>query len=300
MLVTFASRPTHPQAKDAVDETMNFEWGSSKVLREIEIKKLSVAKLKSHLEARDEPVTGNKKQLIERLENSLEDERLRGIAYTEDLEAEFVLNADLEERGSVYVVGSNQFGQLGLGDLIPRAFFTVVPSTRGIGVRHVAAGNNLSYAVTEDHDVYVWGGAGTGPMGLNQEMQDIQEYQKYVNPELVEDLMGEEGVQVSVGSSHASAVSKGGDCYVWGYGKCGALGLGNFKNQLIPAVVTGFGDTDQVKVVTCGENHTCCLTDKGEVYTWGHVSDGRLGLGARERVGVPEEEKVRLRARNAA
>lgn len=164
----------------------------------------------------------------------------------------------------------------------------------------MAAGNNLSYAVTEDHDVYVWGGAGTGPMGLNQEMQDIQEYQKYVNPELVEDLMGEEGVQVSVGSSHASAVSKGGDCYVWGYGKCGALGLGNFKNQLIPAVVTGFGDTDQVKVVTCGENHTCCLTDKGEVYTWGHVSDGRVGLGARERVGVPEEEKVRLRARNAA
>jgi alpha-tubulin suppressor-like RCC1 family protein len=129
-------------------------------------------------------------------------------------------------------------------------------------------------------------------MGLNQEMQDIQEYQKFVNPELVEDLIGEEGVQVSVGSSHASAVSKGGDCYVWGYGKCGALGLGNFKNQLIPAVVTGFGDTDQVKIVACGENHTCCLTDKGEVYSWGHVSDGRLGLGARERVGVSDEEKV--------
>ena len=235
--------------------------------------------------------SGNKRQLIEKLENSLEEERLRGIAYTEDLEAEFVLNADLEERGSVYVVGSNQFGQLGLGDLISRPFFTVVPKTRGMGVRHVAAGNNMSFAVTEDHDVYVWGGAGTGPMALNQTMENLTYDQKYVNPMLVEDLIGEEGVQISIGSSHASAVSKGGDCYVWGYGKCGALGLGNFKNQQIPAVVTGFGDTDQIKTVQCGENHTCALTDKGEIYAWGHVADGRLGLGARERVGVPDEEK---------
>ena len=104
------------------------------------------------MEARDEPSTGNKRQLIERLENSLEEERLRGIAYTEDLEAEFVLNADLEERGSVYVVGSNNAGQLGLGDLISRETFTVVPATRGMGVRHVAAGYDVSFAVTEDHD----------------------------------------------------------------------------------------------------------------------------------------------------
>jgi hypothetical protein len=56
-------------AADAVDETTNFQWGSSKVLRDVDIKTLSVAKLKNHLEARDEPVTGNKKQLTERLEN---------------------------------------------------------------------------------------------------------------------------------------------------------------------------------------------------------------------------------------
>jgi alpha-tubulin suppressor-like RCC1 family protein len=283
----------------AMDDVAQMEWGSAKVLRDIEIKKLSVSKLKNHLEARDESVVGNKKQLIERLEFSLEEERLRGIAYTEDLEAEFVLNADLEERGSVYAVGSNNFGQLGLGDLVSRPYFTVVPATRGMGVRHVAAGNNLSFAVTEDHDVYVWGGAGSGPMGLhlniNQKDEttaDMTAWQKYVNPQLIEDLIGEEIVQVSVGSSHATAVSKGGDCYVWGYGKCGALGLGTFNNQQVPAVVVGFGDTDQIKLVQCGENSTCTLTEKGEVYSWGHVADGRLGIGARERVGVPVEERI--------
>ena len=154
-------------AEQAVDPDANFQWGSSKVLRDVDIKKLSVAKLKNHLEARDEGVSGNRKQLVDRLENSLEGERLQGIAYTEDLEAEFVLNADLEERGSVYSVGSNNFGQLGLGDLVSRPFFTVVPQSRGMGVRHVAAGASAGFAITEDHDVYVWGGGGTGPMGLN-------------------------------------------------------------------------------------------------------------------------------------
>ena len=271
---------------------MEFEWGNAKVLRDQDLKKLSVVQLKNHLEARDEAATGNKRQLISRLENSLEEERLRGVAYTEDLEAEFVLNADLEERGSVYGCGSNHTGQLGLGDLLPRHVFTVIPATRGMGVRHVCCGYDVSFAVTEDHDVYVWGGAGAGPMGLNKPMEDITSHKKFVNPQLVEDLIGEEAVQVNVGSSHASAVSKGGDCYVWGYGKFGALGLGGFKNQLIPAVVTGFGDTDQIKVVCCGENHTAALTEKGEVYAWGHVADGRLGIGARERVGVPEGEKI--------
>ena len=90
-----------------------------------------------------------------------------------------------EERGSVYSVGSNNSGQLGLGDLIPRSTFTVLPSTRGMGVRHVAAGYNLSFACTEDHDVYVWGGAGSGPMGLaaSASSTDNSGFLKYVNPQ---------------------------------------------------------------------------------------------------------------------
>lgn len=91
------------------------------------------------------------------------------------MEAEFLQAQEVEERGAVYSVGSNQFGQLGLGDLESRSFFTVVKNgpcdTRGRGVRHVAAGNSLSFAVTEDHEVFVWGGAGTGPMGLNKSME---------------------------------------------------------------------------------------------------------------------------------
>lgn len=42
--------------------------------------------------------------------------------------------AVLEESGSVYSVGLNDRGQLGMGDLLPRHKFTVLPTTRGKNV----------------------------------------------------------------------------------------------------------------------------------------------------------------------
>ena len=40
-------------------------------------------------------------------------ERLQAIAYTEAQESEFQISKDLEERGSVYAVGTGAAGQLG-------------------------------------------------------------------------------------------------------------------------------------------------------------------------------------------
>jgi hypothetical protein len=116
----------------------DYLWGSAQVLADVVIGHLSRHHLKNHLEARDLSIEGTKHELVVRLESSIEEERLAGQAYTEALEAEFLMNVDLEERGSVYAIGSNQFGQLGLGDTTHRNTFTVVPQSRGIGVRHVA------------------------------------------------------------------------------------------------------------------------------------------------------------------
>ena len=76
-------------------------------------------------------------------------------ARADAADAEFELGADLEERGSVYVVGANSAGQLGLGDVAPREHFTVVPESRGAGVCFVSAGSDIVFGVTEDHDVLV-------------------------------------------------------------------------------------------------------------------------------------------------
>lgn len=143
------------------------EWGSAECVNEAGIENLSRRELRNHLEARDLSTTGTRLELIERLRASIAEEQLNNFAYKETIDTEFLIQADLEERGSVYTIGCNTKGQLGLGDLNARTVFTVIPCLRGVHVSYIVANSDLCYAVTEEHDVYVWGGGGSGRSGIN-------------------------------------------------------------------------------------------------------------------------------------
>lgn len=43
--------------------------------------------------------------------------------------------------------------------------------------------------------------------------------------------------------------------------------------------VLGELENKAVKSVSCGFQHTACVTEDGEVYTWGHGKNGALGHG---------------------
>lgn len=267
------------------------EWGNAEYINSIGLQNIPRRDLRNHLEARDLDTNGTRLELIERLRISLIDEQLHKFAYTETVDAEQVIQADLEERGSVYVVGSNDRGQLGMGDTDARKVFTVIPQLRGGNVNYIAAGTDMCFAVNDDHEVYVWGGGGVGRNGLNpsgpKSMRLAQN--NYLEPQLVHDLAGEEPVHLSVGLSHCLACGKGGDCFVWGHGDAGQLGLGNLQHHLTVAVNNSF---PPVVLTGCGANHSMALTKTGQLYSWGHAANGRLGLGAAERIGVPENERL--------
>lgn len=42
--------------------------------------------------------------------------------------------------------------------------------------------------------------------------------------------------------------------------------------------------------MACGQSHTVVFTRKGTCYAWGHVADGRLGVGTNKRLGIKEPE----------
>ena len=296
------------------------EWGNAEYINSIGIDNLTRKELRNHLEARDLDTLGTRLELLERLRGSLVDEQLHKFAYVETLDTEQAIEADLEERGSVYVTGSNQRGQLGLGDKEPRRHFTVVKQLRGIGVVYVTSSAEMCYAVTEEHDVYVWGGGGVGRTGLNlslmkKSVTDASPINNWMEPQIVPDLAGEEvtgtysispgfkitpldlqftvlflfiNTAISIGSSHSIAVGRGGDCFVWGDGDAGQLGLGRLENKPQVSINNSFPSVMQV---TAGANHTAVLTKAGQVYTWGHGGNGRLGIGDTERNGVPEAQR---------
>lgn len=267
----------------------DYAWGTLRVLEDVDINTLPRQQLRNHLLQRDLSALGSKKQLVERLEKSVREEKMRSRADAAN--AEFVIVADLEERGSVYTVGSNNWGQLGLGDTEPRQYFTVVPETRGAGVDYVHAGYDITYAVTEDHDVLVWGGGGVGPVGTDIDPEDSDESELYLEPQAVKELIGEEIVAVTVGASHAIGTSRGGDVYAWGRGESGQLGVGGYASLSTPTLVQGLQEGAIVCSAVCGKNHSFALTTAGVLYAWGHGQNGRLGIGTSWRAGVPESEK---------
>ena len=254
------------QARRSQGVTKVVEWGNADYINDIGIENLTRRELRNHLEARDLETSGTRLELLERLRGSLADEQLHKFAYVETIDTELLIQADLEERGSVYVCGTNHKGQLGLGDTEPRKFFTVVNPLRGINVASVVSGAEMSYAITEEHDVYVWGGGGVGRTGLNttgKRKGNNEKQNNWLEPQILTDLAGEECTQVSVGSSHNLAVGRGGDCFVWGDADSGQLGLG------VPMVnkphVTINNSFPAVAQVSAGGNHSVVVTIKGQV-----------------------------------
>ena len=289
------------QARRAQGTHKVVEWGNGDFITELGIENLTRRELRNHLDARDLEISGNRLELLGRLRESIADEQLSRFAYKETTDTELLIEAELEERGSVYSIGTNTKGQLGVGDLERRLHFTVIPQMRGLGVNVIETGDFVCYAVTEQYDVYMWGGGGAvktfSASKNNQSASKLkdQRLQKsktlnWLEPDLIIELGGEEIVTVATGASHYLAASRGGDCLVWGDNDSGQLGLGNFGTQASVSINSSF--PSPVQQVAAGANHSIILTKQGQMYSWGHARNGRLGIGMAERAGVPESDSL--------
>lgn len=108
----------------------------------------------------------------------------------------------------------------------------------------------------------------------------------YKEPKLIVGLEGEGVVDVRVGPTHGIALSDGGDCYTWGGGVYGQLGIGDFDVHHEPTLLESMQDGSTLRQVACGHDHTLAVSDRGVAYAWGFANSGKLGIGVMERKGV--------------
>ena len=64
------------------------------------------------------------------------------------------------------------------------------------------------------------------------------------------------------------ALNSEGRVYVWGNNINGQLGTGGLKNATQPILLDAL-EYEKVVDISCGENYSGVVTEKGEVYTWG-------------------------------
>ncbi len=172
------------------------------------------------------------------------------------------------EDGQVYCWGRNSHGRLGDGTKEQRLEPVPVSDELPDSAILVSASYQHSCALA-DGDVYCWGNNSAGRLGDGTQVQSDIPVEVIELPYTITDVV--------TGNSHNCAVTDVGNVFCWGNGTRGQLGDGNWDSSSTPVGVQGIGGT--VDRVSAGINTSCALRSDGEVYCWGRVDDGRLGIG---------------------
>lgn len=192
-------------------------------------------------------------------------------------------SAAISSSGDLYTWGSAVSGKLGVGVVedtyeqfaaIP--LLVKFPGKRKI--RSVSCGAAHTGAVSTAGELFMWGSANGGRLGLGFDVTDT-----VVVPTLVRTLATKKVWQVSCGSTHSAVCTEvvsdfesgskklqGGQVFVCG----GATPLGRHVPtwELVPEL-DGVG----IRQVACGVSHTTAVSAYGELYTWGKNQNGCTG-----------------------
>ena len=189
------------------------------------------------------------------------------------------MGASRRTLGKLYAFGSGDYGKLGHGNTAMQANPKLVEILRDKDIVKVASGARFTLAMSSDGKVWSWGYGGDGQLGHG-------DFQLQTMPTQIKYLERENVIAIECGEKHAAALTSGGELFTWGEGSQGQLGLGDFSKQNVPHRVTEL-QGKMVLRVSCGKEHTACITDDSSVYTFGAGGSGRLGHGNEHNLATP-------------
>ena len=124
--------------------------------------------------------------------------------------------AFITDTGHLYTMGSNRYGELGLGDVTVRSIAYnsmpwLVDELINTKIISVSWGFNHSAAITENHNVVTWGDARYGQLGHGtQETLFSPQYVSYFATNSIKII------EISCGMYHTGFISSTGDIYICG------------------------------------------------------------------------------------
>ena len=185
---------------------------------------------------------------------------------------------------------------------------TILTDLDGQEIVSLSAMSEKSSAVNNYGELLTWGSV------KNRSMLDAQGNPYKDNLKLPTLFTSEDMVfsRVSVGKEHIAAITKEGKLFTMGtedhgklghdpkviskedaekeaerYKKAGYKPASQLETSAAIGFVKGAIDGKNIVAVDCGEAHTVCVTDSGEVFSWGRGKFGALGLDATNDVHTP-------------
>lgn len=176
----------------------------------------------------------------------------------------------LTRRKTIYCWGHNRYGQLGNGTRENSHKPELIEFLSDENIIDIKCGAYHSLALTNNGEVYAWGGNQCGQIGNKSELL----YQ--LTPHRFEKFDFEKIKAISCGCEHSLVLSECGHVYGWGDNRDNQLGLDSniciYEPQLL---VT---DVKFIKI-SCGSHHSLLLSESGIIYSFGRNNFGQLGGG---------------------
>jgi hypothetical protein len=162
--------------------------------------------------------------------------------------------------GYLYMMGSNRYGQLGMGISNERNINTsgkIKIGEENKRVIQVSCGEMVTAAITEDGQVWTWGNNFKGILGLG-----LQERKNIYVPTQVSQL-AQPASKIDVGEHSMITMTKTGDVYLWGQ----LSGYDNTVSLVAPSPVK-LELPEKAVDVACGYNICAAIGESGKLYFW--------------------------------
>lgn len=187
----------------------------------------------------------------------------------------FPLKCKYTQPGHVFVVGSGDCGQLGLGpDVFEKEKFAPLRYFEDKQIVAVFAGGLHNIVLSADGKLYSWGCNDQLALGRSGEETE---------PAPVEGLGNEFIVDVACGDSISVALTREGRVYAWGTFR-NSTGIFGYRKsvttQATPLLIT---ELQHIVSIACGSNHCIAVSAEGKTYSWGVGEQGQLGRKIIER-----------------
>lgn len=184
----------------------------------------------------------------------------------------------LDCNGRVYTFGKNSQGQCGIGTT-EDCYFPKLVDLPGMVIQKIAAGWEHTMMLTETGKLLSCGGGfkdirrtGIPPvLGLGTT-------QSCNLPKEISSIDSIVIVDIQSGWDHCLALDNVGRVLSWGSGSNGKLGHNCDENYSMPCVINSL-ENIKIVAISTGCEHSACIDEKGNLYTWGLGDFGRLGHG---------------------
>jgi len=186
-------------------------------------------------------------------------------------------NLVLTKDNKIYSWGNGYYGSLGHGDNkhldSPKEIEFISKLNKEIV--DIACGGYHSMALTGDGELYSWGWAELGQLGLSSNITDNQLLPTKVSS-LSNILLPDEKIESIYAGAYATSfiLSNKGNLYSFGWGESGSLGLGDSRNQYQPIIVP---IPSTIVSVSAGFKHTLAKDTSGNIFAFGDDTYSQTG-----------------------